>query len=76
MVPELSIVFANSSVSSHGNYTLVMVDANVIGTNESSGQTRHWLVNGVTLTGASFYNNLRPVKSASQAIPSVQVLPR
>jgi hypothetical protein len=28
-----------------------MADADIVGTNESNGQTRHWLVNGVTLTG-------------------------
>jgi hypothetical protein len=38
-------------VSLAGNYTLVMADADIVGTNESNGQTRHWLVNGVTLTG-------------------------
>jgi phosphatidylethanolamine-binding protein len=47
--PELTIVPANSSVSLAGNYTLVMADADIVGTNESVGQTRHWLVNGVTL---------------------------
>jgi phosphatidylethanolamine-binding protein len=26
-----------------------MADADVVGTNESNGQTRHWLVNGVVL---------------------------
>ncbi|KAI0255383.1 phosphatidylethanolamine-binding protein [Lactifluus subvellereus] len=54
--PEISIVPANSSVSLQGNYTLVMVDANVIGTNQSVGQTRHLLVNDVTLTGSSSLN--------------------
>jgi phosphatidylethanolamine-binding protein (PEBP) family uncharacterized protein len=47
--PELTIVPANSSVSLTGNYTLVMADADVVGTNEANGQTRHWLVNGVVL---------------------------
>jgi len=56
LAPEISIVPANSSVSLQGNYTLVMVDANVVGTNESIGQTRHWLVNDVTLTGSSPLN--------------------
>ena len=49
--PLITIVPANSSVSLQGNYTLVMADADIVGTNESLGQTRHWLVNGVTLTG-------------------------
>lgn len=47
--PEITVVPANSSVSLAGNFTLVMADADVVGTNESVGQTRHWLVNGVTL---------------------------
>lgn len=50
--PLITIVPANSSVSLQGNFTLVMADADIVGTNESDGQTRHWLVNGVTLTGA------------------------
>jgi hypothetical protein len=47
--PEITLVPANSSVSLAGNFTLVMADADVVGTDESVGQTRHWLVNGVTL---------------------------
>jgi hypothetical protein len=47
--PELTIVAANSSVPLTGNFTLVMADADVVGTDESVGQTRHWLVNSVTL---------------------------
>lgn len=30
-----------------------MADADIVGTDESAGQTRHWLVNGASLTGAS-----------------------
>jgi hypothetical protein len=51
--PQITVVPANGSVSLQGNYTLVMADANIVGTNESAGQTRHWLVNGVTLTGSN-----------------------
>jgi phosphatidylethanolamine-binding protein (PEBP) family uncharacterized protein len=51
--PLITIVPANSSVSLQGNFTLVMADADIVGTNESDGQTRHWLVNGVTLTGSN-----------------------
>ena len=51
-VPSLSVTPANSTVQLSGNYTLVMADAGPVGTDESQGQTRHWLVNGVTLTGA------------------------
>ena len=31
-----------------------MVDADVVGTDETKGQTRHWLVNGVTVAGQVF----------------------
>lgn len=51
--PGIAITPANSSVSLTGNFTLVMADADVVGTNESEGQTRHWLVNGVTLKNGS-----------------------
>ena len=50
-LPTLSITPANSSVSLSGNYTLIMVDADVVGTDETKGQTRHWLVNNVTVSG-------------------------
>ena len=30
-----------------------MADADIVGTDESNGQTRHWLVNGASLTGTS-----------------------
>lgn len=50
--PSVSITPANSSVSLGSNFTLVMVDADIVGTDETAGQTRHWLVNGVSLSGA------------------------
>ncbi|KAJ3473311.1 hypothetical protein NLI96_g13054 [Meripilus lineatus] len=50
--PQLLVTPANSSVSLTGEFTLAMVDAGPVGTDESAGQTRHWLVNGVTLSGS------------------------
>ena len=50
--PLVSITPANTSVELGGNYTLVMADAGPVGTDETQGQTRHWLVNSVTLIGA------------------------
>jgi len=47
--PKLSLVPANSSVTLGPKLTLAMVDADVVGTDESQGQTRHWLVNSVTV---------------------------
>lgn len=51
--PSVSITPANSTVQLSGNYTLVMADAGPVGTDETQGQTRHWLVNSVTLSGSS-----------------------
>jgi len=47
--PVLTINPANSSVTFSGNYTVVMADADIVGTDESKGQTRHWLVNSVPI---------------------------
>jgi len=52
-MPELSVTPGNSSVSFSGNYTLAMVDAGPVGTDESAGQTRHMLINGVTIDGSN-----------------------
>jgi phosphatidylethanolamine-binding protein len=38
-----------------GNYTLLMVDADVVGAAADSN-TRHWFVNGVTVTGDTVTN--------------------
>ncbi|KAI0073406.1 PEBP-like protein [Panus rudis PR-1116 ss-1] len=51
--PGVQVTPANSSVTLNGKYTLAMVDAGPVGTDESQGQTRHWLVNGVSLTGSN-----------------------
>lgn len=48
---SLAIVPANSSVTLSGKYTVLMVDADVVGTDESAGQTLHWLVNSATISG-------------------------
>ncbi|KAF7984070.1 hypothetical protein HWV62_17624 [Athelia sp. TMB] len=52
-MPELSVTPGNSSVSFSGNYTLAMVDAGPVGTDESAGQTRHMLINSVTIDGSN-----------------------
>lgn len=55
-VPSVLITPANSSVKLEGSFTLAMIDADIVGTDETQGQTRHWLVNGVTLSGSSPLN--------------------
>jgi len=57
-MPTVAITPANSSVHLGNNFTLVMVDAGPVGTDESAGQTRHWLTYGVTLTGSSAPQNV------------------
>ena len=52
--PTVTIQTANSSVTLGSNFTIAMVDADVVGTDETNGQTRHWLVNGVGLKGSRF----------------------
>lgn len=51
--PGIAVTPANSTVQFGGNYTLVMADAGPVGTDESAGQTRHWLVNSVTVANGS-----------------------
>ncbi|KAF8841155.1 PEBP-like protein [Paxillus ammoniavirescens] len=51
--PSLSVTPANSSVMLKGKYTMLMADAGPPGTVESHGQRRHWLVNGVTISGTN-----------------------
>ena len=73
--PIITIVPANSNASLQGNFTLVMADADVVGTNESAGQTRHWLVNDVTLTGTcNFF--FPPVPSAKARIKRLTTITR
>ncbi|KAI0050019.1 PEBP-like protein [Auriscalpium vulgare] len=78
--PQITFTPANSTVTTTGTYTLVMADADIVGTDESLGQTRHWLVNGVTVgtggTGAShieFLFHFPPYSvSTSGGIPVTQ----
>jgi len=51
--PNLTVTAANSSVVFNETYTIAMVDAGPVGTDESNGVTRHWLVNGVKITDNS-----------------------
>jgi len=47
--PSVQITPANASVTLDGVYTLAMVDADRVGSDPAAGETRHWLVNGVTV---------------------------
>jgi hypothetical protein len=55
--PDLTITPANASVTFSGTYTLAMVDADIVGAQLPEGQTRHWLVNGVTVSGDKISNS-------------------
>ncbi|KAF5331022.1 hypothetical protein D9619_005724 [Psilocybe cf. subviscida] len=56
-VPTVTVTPANSSVTLSGTYTLAMVDADIVGAKLPDGQTRHWLVNGVTVAGGVVKND-------------------
>jgi phosphatidylethanolamine-binding protein len=51
--PTLTVTPANSSVSFSGTYTLAMLDAETVGSTLPDGVNRHWLVNGVEVTGST-----------------------
>jgi hypothetical protein len=50
-MPELTLTPANSTVTFSGNYTVAMIDPGAVGSDQSEGQNRHWLVNGATVAG-------------------------
>ncbi|KAL4259138.1 PEBP-like protein [Pleurotus pulmonarius] len=54
--PTINVTPANSSVSLSGLYTLAMVDFGAVGSDQSAGVTRHWLVNGVTIDNNAVSN--------------------
>jgi len=51
--PSIAITPGSSSVQLDGTFTLLMVDAGPVGSDQSQGQTRHYLVNGVTVQGST-----------------------
>jgi len=52
--PDLTLTPANSSVTFDGNYTIAMVDPGAVGSDQSQGQHRHWLVNGAKVVDNKF----------------------
>ncbi|KAJ6611750.1 phosphatidylethanolamine-binding protein [Mycena sp. CBHHK59/15] len=48
--PTVSVHSFNATLD--GNFTIAMVDADVVGTDESGGVNRHWLLNSVTVSGS------------------------
>jgi len=53
--PSIVFTAANSSVTYTGTTTVIMADAGPVGTDESQGQTRHWLSYGASLAGNGPY---------------------
>eukprot|EP00753_Platysulcus_tardus_P010139 PLAT2502.1.p2 GENE.PLAT2502.1~~PLAT2502.1.p2 ORF type:complete len:281 (-),score=9.42 PLAT2502.1:130-972(-) len=53
--PSIVFTAANSSSTYNGTTTVIMADAGPVGTDESQGQTRHWLVYGASLSGNGPY---------------------
>ncbi|KAJ3788552.1 phosphatidylethanolamine-binding protein [Lentinula aff. detonsa] len=54
--PTIKVTAANSSVDLTGNFTLAMVDADVVGADESN-ITRHWLENSVIISDGQVSNS-------------------
>jgi hypothetical protein len=55
-IPSVTVTAANSSVELSAKFTLAMVDAGPVGSDQSKGVTRHWLVNGVTVSSSKVSN--------------------
>jgi len=53
--PTITVI-APAGVKLDGNYTLAMVDPGAVGEDQSSGATRHWLVNSLTIDGGALKN--------------------
>lgn len=53
--PVVTLTPVNDSpdVTASGTYTIAMIDADIVGADQTGGQTRHWLVNGVKATGTT-----------------------
>ncbi|PAV24395.1 phosphatidylethanolamine binding protein [Pyrrhoderma noxium] len=66
--PTVTITPANSSVSLGDTFTILMVDADIVGTDQSGGETRHWLLNGVTLSGSTENGNETVSNSSATSI--------
>lgn len=47
--PNITLTPANSTITFNGNYTVAMIDPGAVGSDQSQGQNRHWLVNGATI---------------------------
>jgi hypothetical protein len=68
--PVLTLTPANSTVKFEGNYTLAMVDAGPVGSDQSAGQTRHWLVNGLTIGSDGKISNSSAIAITNYAGPA------
>jgi hypothetical protein len=51
--PGLTLTPVNSTTTFNGTYTVAMIDPAAVGSDQSSGQYRHWLVNGATVTNGN-----------------------
>jgi len=55
--PSVTVTSANSSAQLTGKFTITMVDADIVGSDLSKGENRHWLVNGVTIANGTVSNS-------------------
>jgi hypothetical protein len=51
--PGLTLTPVNSTTTFNGTYTVAMIDPGAVGSDQSSGQNRHWLVNGATVANGT-----------------------
>lgn len=49
--PNVTVAAVDPSTNLSGTYTLAMIDADVAGAKLTQGQNRHWLLNGVKVSG-------------------------
>ena len=68
--PDLTLTPLNSTVTFNGNYTVAMIDPGAVGSDQSSGQNRHWLVNGAKVTSK---RSFRVHVAERQVTPSCQM---
>lgn len=56
--PTVTVTPANASVQLTGSYTIMMVDADIVGADLSKGVNKHWLLNGVTISSKTQFRSL------------------
>jgi phosphatidylethanolamine-binding protein len=74
--PGVTIVPANSRVTTTGKFTLIMVDARAVGTNESNGEVLHWIANNATLEDESSSSPSLNVSTTNSVVVTGYISPQ